>query len=826
MFARFALIPFIFLAGALSAYPAVQAQAVGPSPQTAEAQRPTDMMMVKGRLHIETPSGPLRLGVANAIDLRVEGPALLRLSAEETHEDVMVQGGQEDLTLQKRPDGGTYVVVQPVAPGQAGLVFFAVFADGGYERDDVQVEVNPAGPPEKLEIAGPGIIGNVIRLNLLPQSRKARVALRARYAGLAQPVIYQMSAAQTDVRFDPGEHAIRFDAATGTIEALRVGHALLTARLDGVAGSVCVAVEETQFYQQADCSELEPGGSGVPAIARGADAPGVLLGSRLPYTANDRRTGRFIADDRVTITPPAGGLELAKEAEFTLEVLGPAIARVECTQTGSGSCTRWMGERPGMHPEPDVPWNLAADGRGTVSVFPSSLVGPSYKGSPEFSFLIYFVDGGVAAKTVTANVAIGSVPARPCPAGGQDANEPIRLAAPENGAKTFPNDSPISDFACYDGIRGAVLVSPQFLKYAVESEGEQPVVQLDASTGKVTAVGPGEALVIEKAAGQQWAQCVIVAPRHQSHDLSNCRNLRRKYGAPLPPVEAQVEPAHVIVTEEDAAAQDARARMGVMGRIAVPGPPGALPQLSAITYGTLSPEARDRFAADDRLEVSVRGVHAELGRVARVPIQLHGPEPLALGITQERTLRYQDAPPRTIEEAGWEEEQGAGTIYRETDGSLAIHVTPLRPERAKFTVEVLFADGGVATRTVEVAVALPAPATVHLQNALENVRAYVPTIPATTLHLSPGKERVLFPTVSLDGGRRPIALEPGDVTFAVKQAADPVIGLDGAAGTVTALRIGHALVQTRFDGTEADTCVVVEKSATPGDPSNCEELRK
>jgi hypothetical protein len=816
MFARSAVIPLMLLAGAVSAGACGFGQEGPEAPQAALAHRPTDMLLVKGRVQVEAPREALRLGEANAINVRVEGPALLRLSTHQERENTIVEDSDQAATLEKRADGSTYVELKPMAPGQIGIVFFAVFADGGYERDTVQAEVKATAPPETVEISGPAAFRGVVHMNLSRVGRGAIIGLKASYAGLSKPVFLRTSDAKMQVQFDEGEPAIRFDAATGKIEALRIGHALIAANVDGTTGSICISVEEGQYYQPADCSELEPGGSRVAATAPGADAPGALRGSKLPYTATDGRLGRFVADDRVTITPPAEGLELAREAQFTLEAHGGAIARVEC-----GECTRWTGQRQG----PDVPWTLGTDGRGTVSVFPSSLEGPPpYTGNPEFSFEILFTDGGVAVKTVTAKVTLGTVQARACPTGGMPLNEPIRLAAPENGAKTFPNDSPIHDFACYDGIQHAVMVSPQSLQYTVETEGEQPVVQLDAAAGKVTAVAPGEALVMEKAAGQQWAQCFIVAPREQSRDLSNCRALRAKYGAPLPAIEAKVEAPNVIVTEEAAAAQADGARMGVMGRIAVPGPP----DLDAITYGTLSPDARDRFAADDRLEISLRGVHAVLGAVTRVPIQLHGPEPLALGIAQERTLRYTGAAPRTIEEAGWEEEQGAGTIYREADGTLAIHVTPLRPGRSKFTVDVLFADGGVATRTVELPVELPAAAGVHLENALEDVRPDLPAIPATTVHLGlspPGNVRLLFPTVSLDGRQRPIALAPGDVTFALQQAADPVIRLDAAAGTVTAVRAGHALVRMRFDGAESTTCVVVQASATPGDPSNCEELR-
>jgi hypothetical protein len=99
----------------------------------------------------------------------------------------------------------------------------------------------------------------------------------------------------------------------------------------------------------------------------------------------------------------------------------------------------------------------------------------------------------------------------------------------------------------------------------------------------------------------------------------------------------------------------------------------------------------------------------------------------------------------------------------------------------------------------------------------------------TTMHLltnAPDQVRSLFPFAWFQPNGWPIALGPSDVTFAVQQATDPVIQLDPATGTVTAVRLGHALVRTRFAGTESETCVVVMANATEGDPSNCDEIRE
>jgi len=86
--------------------------------------------------------------------------------------------------------------------------------------------------------------------------------------------------------------------------------------------------------------------------------------------------------------------------------------------------------------------------------------------------------------------------------------------------------------------------------------------------------------------------------------------------------------------------------------------------------------------------------------------------------------------------------------------------------------------------------------------------------------------RTLYPRAVFAKGESPIVLGPQDVTFAVKTAgAAPVIQLDESTGNLTALRAGHALIQTGFAGAKLDTCVVVMANATEGATSNCEELR-
>lgn len=222
------------------------------------------------------------------------------------------------------------------------------------------------------------------------------------------------------------------------------------------------------------------------------------------------------------------------------------------------------------------------------------------------------------------------------------------------------------------------------------------------------------------------------------------------------------------------------------------------------------------------------GLVAELGQPTRLPVRLTGPEVLSVTIQQE-LVRY----PTTLgavqySEPAYMEERNADRIGRNADGSSYLHVVPLRPEISEFRVAVLFADGGVATRTVRVPVTLPSGSPLHLGNGLEDSGSGA-QFEVTTLHLeitSAMKSRRIFPFLSFAGTKR-IALNPTDVEYSVKNPGpDPVILLDAKTGAVTALRPGHALVKARYAGAESETCVVVVNDLTEGDASSCQELRE
>lgn len=793
-----------------------------------QAQRPTDLMEAKGRLHVDAPNQPLRLGEDNPVTIRLIGPPLLHLIGMQRmitaqKESPWISGGEGEMAVQHRADGSLYVNIVPVRPGKLELRFNAVFADGGVEYESVEADVVASAPPTQLKVGANGMLRNsILRLDLSQQWGRARLWITATYPGVKEPIGLQPADVQFQVATDTNEQApIQLDRATGWVDALRIGHALIGVTYGGATQTICVNVtENAEGFDPSGCEELRDGGDKILPTQPGADAPGAFAQSVLPYTAKDGRRGRFAANDRVELVVPAGPLHVAEENEIELQVKGPSpLARVDCT-TPRDLCTAWTGN----FSRPTLAVQQKGDARASVSVFPMAL------GSVDYSFAIFFADGGVALKKVTADVAPGT--AKPRSIGGTCAanskaplSKPVRLVLGGNPAFSYEATAPLYVEACYDGVRNPVTVPAKLVHFEARSEGGEPAVQIDPETGKATALHVGQALVQEKYEGEAENVCVVVVPgEHRSDpDLSNCRALRLRSGAPLPPLMAKVDPPNAIVSDVPPSPAMARLGMGVMGAI------GGPPEMDAITAGTLSPEAHDRFEADARIEILLSGATAEFGVTTKLPIRLHGPEVLAMTLYQERTQRFSGQAPGIHEEPAFEEEAQSDKILREASGSLAIQVRALETRMAKFRIDVLFADGGVAEERFSLPVKLPSERPARLINSIEDGGPGMPVVQVTTLHLlvtPPGNARTLFPYVSFDEKTAALPLSPQDVDFSVKQAkAAPVISLDTATGTITALRLGHALVKMRFDGVESNTCVVVMADSTRGDPSNCSELQ-
>ena len=803
---RFMLcVPLVILGTGIVDLPGFAQNASGASANKDTPQ--PDFLSVKGRLTIRVPLQALHLGEENVFEIALKGPDLQHLVVIQGQKDSfgnpadLGDQGQEP-SLQRRPDGTNFVNVVPAGLGNVEFDFVASFVDGGFESETVTANVVASRPPRKLEIDSMQFGDR--SMQYLEVGQQKVLWIKAYFEGVPNPLTIPAKDMQFKVSQTKGEPAIRFDSTTGTINSLRLGHALIESTYAGVLQTTCVLVRESDFFDRGNCEELRANGDGALPTAQGADAPGAQEGSTLPYTSVDRRMGRFVADDRLKIVASAHALNVAEDNPIEMNVHGGTVVRVEC-EAGNSACVARDGY--GKAPPP-LTFEQRADGKVVVQIFPAQL----NTGDSEFNFAVFFAGGGVARRTLSASVGFGTKQPRginmPC---GNDSygnpNAPLRLFAPDHGQPASPTTNLWID-ACYDGIPGFVVLPPKVVTYRVLGDEDQPPIQVTSTTGQVTALRPGQALLEREFRGLKSETCFVVVPsaeQEDAGDLSNCRALRAKYAAPLP------EP-----------------------------PPPKTPQFighnaAAFETALVSPHGKDRFNADERLEIPLEGVELPLGEPAKLAIHLTGPDVLRTVVFQKLTQYNGQSKPLSFEEMEsfdrvniGPKTMNIGFVDHSTDGSAFVTLVARRPGTVEFRISILFADGGVATRTIRVPVKLPDHAPVRLTNGAGGSGTDA-GMSVTTMHLltnAPDQVRSLFPFAWFQPNGWPIALGPSDVTFAVQQATDPVIQLDPATGTVTAVRLGHALVRTRFAGTESETCVVVMANATEGDPSNCDEIRE
>lgn len=786
---------------ALSIWPGAKsaafAQAQQSAPQTeTKVPPPSGPFHAEGRLTVTTPSRTLRFGEESAIQIQLQGPPVLTLSVSQLQAD---RGnlGEGEVSIQHRADGQTYVNLVPLGVGKMRLSFAVVFVDGGLDFAEVNVDVlPPIKPPVGLEME------SNIYLDLSESRRKKVLWVQARYDVAGKPVYLTVSPkeAHYKVTNQPGDPAIRFDPDTRTIEALRAGHAIIETTYGGLSRATCVSVANGG-RNSGECLDLALGLSGgLPSQRVGATSPA---------------SGSFRADDRVEFVLPGHPFYLAEDNEVGLTLHGPAVAKIESDQRRCGtdgqSCSGQL-----YSPYKVLTLRKHPDGKASVDLFPVGL------GALEFTLTVTFEDGGVAIKKVRADVVLGTK--KPLAIGSScgkgnypDSRLPLRLVLhdPEHqewGSPTSDGMGYLQPSACYEGLPMGAYLPEGVVTYKLKSESPEPVIKLDASNGMATPLHPGQVLVEEEFKGLTREVCVVVAAaeHYQDTDFSNCRGLRSNHAAelttdftwPLPPVPE------------------------IQG--AGPESPGAL-RYRATALGVLARNVKDAFSADSRVEIPLEDVSLVLGEPTKLPIRLQDPAVLPVNAHQDLLwytggldLRFPDR-----HDPLHRDQMETILVERQADGSPYLTVTALRPGAAEFRFVFLFADGGVATKTVRLPVVLP-PNPPQLVNSpgdiLDSGRANV-----AILHLLPeGRTRkaMLYPHAFFEKGGWGVALGPQDVTFQVSTAgSEPVIDLDKSTGVITALHAGEALIRTGFAGAQLETCVVVLADIRQADVPNCDRLR-
>lgn len=519
-----------------------------PSDPPSNSQSDTNRIgPASGRLIVQAPTVPLHLGEKNPIEITLKGPDLACLT-------IMNNADESCSQVQRRPDGTTYIEVMPIQLGEIELGFMAKFADSSMELETVKVTVVPGHPPKRLYVGSMiGGLGNPNAhrsIEYLTVGESVTIWGEAEFEGVSDPLQIPDGELKFHVIQSRGLPAIKFDPSTGKLYAQRLGDALIESSYAGTTETTCVMVREHEIYSEGNCEELREGGDGRLPTAPGADAPGADRGSKLPYTGCyqlmtgctvregkavcglpsaticDTRHGRFIANERLDIVPPANPLNVAELNSLTLRVHGAKVARVECAH----NCLSTQHLLRSIAPV--LPFSSQPDGNITVQILPWQT------GAVHYEISVFFKDGGVAHKAFDTDVGFGlKQPLGINMSCGNDSypdpNLPEFLFVQDQRFPAPARDVPRIN-ACYEGAGSFVEIPANLITYRVLSDREPSAIAVDSKTGMLTPLRFGEAVLEREFHGLKTDTCVAVL---QSGDQMKgveaaCGTLRERLGLP------------------------------------------------------------------------------------------------------------------------------------------------------------------------------------------------------------------------------------------------------------------------------------------------------
>jgi hypothetical protein len=238
---------------------------------TAWSQSPPVPHVVVGRVQIPAINHPLKLAEPNQISIQSGGQSVTSVRARWFYyvHNILSPSGEDDVVLPVSYGSNDVasVSVTPLKLGKLQLMLFVYFADGGFERNTIDVQVvQPEGQPERLIIASGGTYGTdrpVIYLDVSDEHRKKDVDPAAIYKNVTKPV--PLNASDVTFKWINPTGAAEIDPSTGIVTARHVGQALLETSFGGVSTLTCIDVmENVGGGRRSRCEELLPPGRKLP----------------------------------------------------------------------------------------------------------------------------------------------------------------------------------------------------------------------------------------------------------------------------------------------------------------------------------------------------------------------------------------------------------------------------------------------------------------------------------------------------------------------------------------------------------------------------------
>jgi hypothetical protein len=245
------------------------------------------------------------------------------------------------------------------------------------------------------------------------------------------------------------------------------------------------------------------------------------------------------------------------------------------------------------------------------------------------------------------------------------------------------------------------------------------------------------------------------------------------------------------------------------------------PKPTAAYLQSSGPTLEHAFIADDRLQISPIENPLKLAEKNEISIKLGGYTVRGAVAEWDYYIAENSGNSHPLEESA------TLAVRYGADGGAILDFLPNILGKIELRIIIVFEDGGIASKRVNAKVVLPERKPEKLivaEGGGDNTR----NAGRIFLDISATDHRTgIIPMAYYKDVPKPFHLQPRDVVFRVIDSADydPAIDFNTSTGGIVARHVGHALIETRFEGLSNLTCVVVSDGPLPAQPPDCHELR-
>jgi hypothetical protein len=262
------------------------------------------------------------------------------------------------------------------------------------------------------------------------------------------------------------------------------------------------AASEGAVERSSECTETVPEIASLTAVPQSGNGGNGFDGTNL-----------------IDVVAPSQKLKLAEKNDIHLRVYESGLSSIGITQYQGDIKSSSFSEIPGSYSQ--VPVTYQTDGSAVIQVTPLRL------GDVWLVIRGGFPNGGLFVKRVMVEVELSSrQPQRLMVAGGSGLPGTTRISL---YLHKQPLKKVMQVFAFYDGIETPIAIDASAVVYKMRTNDDKPPVELDETTGLLTPIHVGHALVESSFARLKALTCVVVeenfGPSTPADDHSQCQEL-------------------------------------------------------------------------------------------------------------------------------------------------------------------------------------------------------------------------------------------------------------------------------------------------------------